>query len=89
MLLVWNNDEQYSLPFFEMRFFCPCASCVDEHTGQRTIQRSQVKPDIRAVKVESVGRYALQIIWSDGHSTGIYHYDRLYELCQKTGNNLG
>jgi DUF971 family protein len=31
--------------------------------------------------VTPVGRYALQFTWNDGHATGIYHYDRLYELC--------
>jgi DUF971 family protein len=40
------------------------------------------------VKVELVGRYAAHIMFNDGHGTGIYHFDRLYEMCQKTGLKL-
>lgn len=88
MLLAWNDGEEYSLPFLELRFFCPCAGCVDEHTGQRTIQKNSIKPDIRPVKVDLVGRYAVHLAWSDGHQTGIYHYETLRQLCQKVGQKI-
>jgi DUF971 family protein len=88
MLLGWSNQEEYSVPFVELRYYCPCAGCVDENTGKRTIQRSSVSPDIRPLGVSLIGRYAVQINWSDDHSTGMYHYDRLMELCQKQGRKL-
>jgi len=88
MFLGWSNGEQFAVPFSEMRFHCPCAGCVDEHTGQRTLKRENVRPDIRIVKVELIGRYAVHVMFNDGHGTGIYHFDRLYELCQKTGLKL-
>jgi DUF971 family protein len=88
MLLAWNTGEEFVLPFTEIRYYCPCASCVDEHTGERTILRSSISPDIRPKGVQVVGRYALQIAWSDQHSTGMYHFDRLYELCEKQGRKL-
>lgn len=85
MLLAWNSGESFALPFVELRFNCPCAACVDEHTGQRTLKREQVRPDIRAVSVSLVGRYAVHVAWSDGHQTGMFHFDRLWELCEKFG----
>lgn len=85
LLLAWNNEETYSVPFGELRFACPCAACVDEHTGERVIQRAQIPADIRPTGVQLIGRYAVQLAWSDGHSTGMYHFDRLFELCQKVG----
>lgn len=88
MFLLWNNQEQYSVPYVEIRFYCPCAGCVDEHSGQRTIERTSISPEIRPTGVQTIGRYAIQISWSDGHETGMYHYDRLYELCQKQGRKL-
>ncbi len=88
IFIAWNNGEKYSLPYKEIRYHCPCAGCVDENTGQRTLERSSIRPDIRATQVQLVGRYALQMTWSDGHDTGMYHYDRLYELCQKQGKHL-
>jgi DUF971 family protein len=40
------------------------------------------------VGVNIVGRYAVQIDWSDGHSTGMYHFDRLRDLCESQGQKL-
>ncbi len=34
------------------------------------------------MKIEPVGRYGIHIEWSDGHRTGMYHFDRLYELAK-------
>lgn len=86
--VAWNDGASWSLPYVDLRFYCPCASCVDEHTGERIIHRSSIGPDIRPLGVQVVGRYALQIAWSDQHSTGMYHFDRLREICEKLGRKL-
>ncbi len=88
LLLNWSSLESFAVPYTELRFQCPCASCIDEHTGQRLIQRASVRPDVRPLAVSPVGRYALQFNWSDGHQTGIYHYDRIYQTCLKNGRRL-
>jgi DUF971 family protein len=89
ILIRWSDGIECTIPYVELRFQCPCASCVDEHTGQRIIRRESINPDVRPTGVQPVGRYALQFSWSDGHATGIYHYDRLYELCQSAGKQSG
>lgn len=89
MLLAWNTGEQFAVSFVDLRYLCPCASCVDENTGERVIERSSIGPDIRPTGVSIVGRYAVQIIWSDLHSTGMFSFDRLYEICHKMGRRLG
>lgn len=88
IFIAWNRGEKFTLPYGELRYQCPCASCVDEHTGKRVIEKSQIPPGIRPVQVQPVGRYAIQITWSDGHDTGMYHFDRLYDLCQKAGRKM-
>lgn len=88
MLLEWNDGARFALGFVDLRFYCPCAGCVDEHTGQRIIQRSSIGPDIRPTGAQLVGRYALQVHWSDLHATGMYHFDALRELCEKVGHKL-
>jgi DUF971 family protein len=92
MLLGFSNskgyEEEYAVPYLELRYLCPCAACVDEHTGRRTIKKERISPEIRATGVQLVGRYAVQINWSDRHSTGMYHYDRLLEISQKAGRKL-
>lgn len=60
---------------------CPCAGCVDEMTGHRTLTEAQVPVDIHPLAIHYVGRYALRFDWSDGHSTGIFPFDFLRDLC--------
>ena len=88
ILLEWNDGSQFAIPYVEMRFYCPCAACIDEHSGERTLQKSSINPDIHPNGVQLVGRYAVQITWSDGHDTGMFHYDRLFELSEKQGRKL-
>ncbi len=86
--IVWNNGDSFSLPYREVRFYCPCAQCVDEFTGKRTISKEALPEDIRPLSLSLVGKYAVQINWSDYHKTGIYHYDRLLEMCIKYGQKI-
>jgi DUF971 family protein len=88
MLLEWKEGGKFSVPYFEIRFDCPCAVCIDEHTGQKVLKRENVRPDIRVTGAEVVGRYAVQLKWNDGHGTGIYHFDRLFDLCQRHGKPI-
>jgi len=77
--IVWQDGTERTYSAFELRASCPCAGCVDELTGKRTLKPEDVDPGICALEVGRVGRYALQIRWSDGHHTGIYSYERLFE----------
>jgi DUF971 family protein len=52
---------------------------VDEFTGKRLLDPGRIDREVAAVHWKRVGRYALQIQWSDGHDTGIYTYERLRE----------
>jgi len=88
LFLEWNTGEKYSIPYLELRFHCPCAGCVDEMTGQRTLKKESLPQDVRVTGASVVGRYAIHLNWSDGHSTGMYGFDRLMELCQKVGRSL-
>lgn len=85
MFFGWSNGASFAVPYFELRFYCPCANCVDEHTGVRTLKRENVAADVRPSAVNAVGRYALQMSWSDGHSTGMYPFDLLYSIGLEKG----
>lgn len=63
-----------------LRLACPCALCVDENSGERLLDPNTVSEDISIETIQSVGRYAVGILWSDGHRTGIYPYDLLKRL---------
>ncbi len=88
IFVEWNDGRKFAVPYSEIRFHCPCASCVDEHTGKRTLSRDSIRADIYPKNVQPVGRYAIQIHWNDHHETGIYHFDRLLELCVNHGRPL-
>ncbi|MFH1681569.1 MAG: DUF971 domain-containing protein, partial [Candidatus Eisenbacteria bacterium] len=63
-----------------LRRACPCASCVDESSGKRTLDPLSVLDTVRPVRIEPVGRYAIRILWSDHHDTGIYSFEYLRSL---------
>ena len=79
--ITWEQGHVGLYPFLTLRRECPCAQCVDEYTGERKLDPSAVPDDIVINGLELVGRYAIKIDWSDGHSTGIYTWKRLRELC--------
>ena len=83
MKITFDTGEIFNIPYLELRFECPCATCVDEITGKRTLKRETLNPLVKPKAVEPVGRYGIKITWSDGHSTGMYHFDRLFHLGKK------
>ncbi len=79
----WSDGRHTRHAARDLRLACPCAGCVNEITGQRTLRPETVPADVRPVSVNPVGSYALQVVWSDGHSTGLYSYDLLRKPGQK------
>ncbi|KAK3584135.1 hypothetical protein CHS0354_035215 [Potamilus streckersoni] len=71
LTIVWNNGPEKHYDYFQLRYYCPCAACVDELTGIRTILPEDIPVGIKPLTGEFVGNYALRIRWSDGHATGI------------------
>ena len=61
-----------------IRGWCPCAACQG-HEGTRNFVPVT---EAQLVGVEGVGRYAVRLIWADGHETGMYPYDYLRELAE-------
>lgn len=78
--IEWSDGRVDHLPFYEVRCACPCAACVDEFTGQRILQPEQVSNDVLPVELSHSGNYAVKIVWSDGHASGIYTWERLRRL---------
>jgi DUF971 family protein len=78
--IEWQDGAVSILAPRFLRVRCPCAGCVDEMTGKRTLRTEDVSADVHPVTIQYVGRYALRFEWSDGHSTGIYPFRYLREL---------
>ena len=82
LAITWEDGVKSVYPVRELRLACACAHCVDEWTGEGMLDPDTVPEDVHPLSVQSVGRYAIQIRWSDGHDTGIYPFDRLRALAQ-------
>jgi len=81
--ILWGDGEESFYEPRTLRLRCPCAGCVDEQTGQRILVPAMVPDDVYPTAIHYVGRYALQFMWSDGHSTGIYPFDYLRRLADE------
>jgi ATP-binding protein involved in chromosome partitioning len=73
----WQDGAVLDYDVRDLRLACPCAHCVDEVSRLRTLDPETVPCDIEPRRLSAVGRYAVTVSWTDGHSTGIYSYDRL------------
>jgi DUF971 family protein len=80
--IAWADGHESILDVRRLRLACGCAACVDEWTGEDRLDPGAVPEDVRPLRIQPVGRYAIQIDWSDGHATGIYPFRRLRELCE-------
>jgi DUF971 family protein len=81
LVIAWPGGQRAVVPAARLRDACPCAGCVEEGTGRKILDPRSIPADIRPLAVEPVGSYAIQIRWSDGHSTGIYTWQTLREVC--------
>jgi ATP-binding protein involved in chromosome partitioning len=80
LAIRWSDGVETVLDVRELRLACGCAQCIDEWSGAGRLDPASVPADVHPLRIQAVGRYAIQIEWSDGHGSGIYPYDRLREL---------
>jgi DUF971 family protein len=90
--ITWTDGHASHYEFAYLRDECPCATCNDAREKKAALgdvasplKSSPVlpmfKPKPRAQAATVVGNYAVQISFTDGHSTGIYSYDHLRNIC--------
>ena len=77
----WPSGQEVVIPSARLRDACPCAGCVEEGTGRKILDPATIPADIRPLQVTGVGSYAVQFRWSDGHSTGLYTWALLRQVC--------
>jgi len=80
LAIHWADGHRSLYDVRDLRLACGCALCVDEWTGDGRLDPGSVPEDVAPRKIQPVGRYALQIDWSDGHQSGIYSFERLRAL---------
>ena len=77
----WSDGHRSLYGAKYLRINCGCAQCVEEWSRRQLLDPASVPADIRAEDYLTVGKYAIQFLWSDAHYTGIYPFDILRKLC--------
>ncbi|MGE5665603.1 MAG: gamma-butyrobetaine hydroxylase-like domain-containing protein [Betaproteobacteria bacterium] len=78
--LAYEGGRRFRLPFEFLRVYSPSAEVRGHGPGQETLQVG--KRDVLITGVEPVGHYAIKPVFSDGHDSGIFAWDYLYELAE-------
>ncbi|OIQ80058.1 hypothetical protein GALL_381900 [mine drainage metagenome] len=76
--ITFDDGASFSLPCEFLRVYSPSAEVRGHGQGQEVLQVGKESVNINGI--EQVGLYALKLIFSDGHDTGLYSWDYLYDL---------
>jgi DUF971 family protein len=90
--VIWADGHASHYEFTYLREECPCATCNDAREKKASLGEAapafmtspalpMFKPKPRAQSATQIGSYAIQFSFTDGHSTGIYSYDHLRNIC--------
>jgi len=79
--VVFSDGAAFRIPFELMRVYSPSAEVAGHGPGQEVLQTG--KRLVTLEGLEPVGNYAVQPTFSDGHDSGIFSWDYLYELGQQ------
>ena len=84
LAVKWDDGSESFLPLERLRRACPCAGCKGEIDILGNLYKNPDQPyapnAFDLVKLVSVGGYALQPVWADGHNTGIYSFEYLLRV---------
>ena len=83
--LEYEDGTSFDLPFEYLRVYSPSAEVQGHGPGQGVLQTG--KENVRITSIEPIGQYALRFIFDDGHDTGLYSWERLYELGAQQDEN--
>jgi len=85
MEIRWDDGHESTIRLETLRSNCPCAGCQGETVLLRSYPPAP-QPDLpgknELVDAKPVGHYALQLVWGDGHDTGLYTWEILRALCE-------
>lgn len=86
LALAWGDGHESYFAFDDLRRNCPCATCrsrVREPADQGSLRlvHGPREGEVSIARLAPVGAYAVQIVWSDGHDTGIHSFEALRRAC--------
>ena len=91
LAIKWDDGSEGFVRLETLRRCCPCAGCKGEVDIMGNVYKNPHKPlapqALQLVRITNVGGYAIQPIWGDGHSTGLFSFEYLKKVAdvQSTG----
>ena len=84
LAIKWDDNSETYIHLERLRRRCPCAGCRGEMDVMGNVYKAPERPltakSLQLVRVDYVGSYALQPVWGDGHSAGIYSFEYLKQI---------
>jgi DUF971 family protein len=84
LAVKWEDGSESYVKLEKLRRHCPCAACKGEVDVMGRLYKGPETPlsprAFQLVRITSVGSYAVQPLWADGHSTGLYTFEHLRRI---------
>ncbi len=84
IFIVWDDGSESKIDLKKLRELCPCATCLTfrQRQGKDYIPIFN-ENQLKIANIQQIGSYGIQVIWKDGHNTGIYEFPFLKNLGSK------
>jgi DUF971 family protein len=86
LAIKWDDGGESFVKLEKLRRYCPCAGCKGERDIMGNLYKGPDRPlspkSFQLARISQVGGYAVQPVWADGHSTGLFSYDYLRRLAE-------
>ena len=84
LAIKWDDGGESFIPLEKLRRCCPCAGCKGETDIMGNVYKNPEQKFLptafQLVRITSVGGYAIQPMWADGHATGFFSFDYLLRV---------
>jgi len=87
LAIKWDDGSESFIKLETLRRYCPCAGCKGERDIMGNLYKGPDRPlsahSFQLARITMIGGYAVQPIWADGHSTGLYSFDYLRQVAEQ------
>jgi DUF971 family protein len=91
LAIKWDDGGEHFIPLEKLRRNCPCAGCKGEADIMGNVYKNPetalTPKAFELIRIVGVGGYAIQPVWADGHSTGIYSFDYLKRVADENSSD--
>jgi len=92
VMLTYESGAEFTVTYDDLRHACPCAKCSplrNQDETSKTLRRQTEALPKEKPKVRTVGNYALGFEWVTGCSSGIYRFERIWDLANRRDPDNG